>query len=53
MRKFNKWHEVEMSKPKKDKIVKYKTNLCPRCGAESIIQTVYCPHCGKRLKKGC
>lgn len=53
MGKFNKWQEVEMLNLKKDKIVKYKTNLCPRCSAKSIIQTIYCPHCGKRLKKGC
>ena len=36
---------------KNGKIRDYDEYLCPRCFRRSIVQTKYCPDCGKKLGK--
>ena len=51
MRIYNKWKKVKMATVKHGKVMTYLTNLCPKCDAESLVQTNYCSRCGKKIKK--
>lgn len=44
-----KWQKVKMATIKKGQIKVYTTHVCPKCDKESLVQTNYCPNCGKRL----
>ena len=43
------WNKVTMATVKNGKVITYKTNLCPVCDGESLIQTNFCPHCGVQM----
>lgn len=44
------WNKVKKNKITADGWV-YTMYMCPKCKNETIIQTNYCSHCGKRLRK--
>ena len=45
---INRWITTKMTKDSSDGF--YNTNICPRCGKESLTQTACCPTCGSVLK---
>lgn len=48
MKPYNKWiRTISTNYNGKE----FNNNICPKCGKSSIIQSTYCPHCGKRLRK--
>ena len=52
-KKEKKWLHVKMTalKCKGDVIRVYNAYFCPKCNYEAIVQTKYCPECGKKLGK--
>lgn len=53
MFKKKRWQHVKMTglKTRNSKIYVYNAYFCPKCNYEAIVQTNYCPNCGKRLGK--
>lgn len=48
---MRKWQKVKMATVKKNKVITYIAYLCPKCDHEALIQTNYCPDCGKKLRR--